>query len=398
MSEDRSVRTYLPTAELAVQGRGRLSDLLDDLVIYRRLEPMDRRLPSLQEAWQEMGLPDSRLPRKLERTYAIAVAWLLQRARELETPGRKIQELLYLGDTATLDSAAFRNLLDVSGWPGWAFIASERMDEPPKIEHREDGVTLANRWAAIAEWLRWLVEEQDVRLDVGTAVVVDIDKTALGGRGRNSTPIDQARMDGVERVVAQILGARFDRDTFQEAYQELNQSRYHPFTADNQDYLAYTCLIIGAGLCTLEELKDDISRGCMVDFDQFIRWVDARLCRTDDIGLIDIHRAVYARFQAGDPTPFKTFRRQEYLATVERMGHLPDDVPVERRLQEEICLTGEVMAVLRWLKERDVVMLALSDKPDEASIPTPDQAAEGFLPLHRVPTHVVGQPIEDWLP
>ena len=195
-----------------------------------------------------------------------------------------------------------------------------------------------------------------------------------------------------------MLGSRFNRDVFQAAYRELNQVQYHSFTADNQDYLAYVCLIIGAGLCTLEELKEDIRQGHMVDFAQFIRWADAKLCRSGDPGLTDIHRAVYARFLSGDPTPFKAFRRQEYLSTVARMGHLPDDVPMERRLREEICLTGEVMAAIQWFRSRGITMLALSDKPDEASVPTREQEADGFHPLHRTVTHIVGQPIQEWLP
>ena len=38
-------------------------------------------------------------------------------------------------------------------------------------------------------------------------------------------------------------------------------------------------------------------------------------------------------------------------------------------------------------------MLALSDKPDEATVPSHVLAAQGYLPLHRTPTHVVGQGI-----
>jgi hypothetical protein len=359
---------------------------------------MDSRLPPFERTWQDMGLPDSRLPRKHEEGYALVVKWLLERAQELESPGRPIRELLYLGDTALLDSTAFHNLVQVSGWRGWAFIADERLSAPPELTYRPDGVALANRWTAIAEWLDWLLTTQDVRLDAGTAVVVDIDKTALGARGRNATPIDNARMEGIERTVAQALGSRFDLTTFRTAYRELNQPRYHPFTADNQDYLAYVCLILGAGLYSLEELKEDIAQGRMTDFAQFIRWADVRLCRVDDLGLVELHGAVYGRFMAGDPTPFKAFRRLEYRATVARMGSLPDGVPIEQRLKEEICLTAEVAAAVKWLRARDTLLLALSDKPDEASIPTPELAAQGFLPLHRTLTHVVGQSIEDWLP
>lgn len=389
MSEPLSSVDALTEVNLVVQGKAALSDFLGDLVIFRKLEPMDSRLPGLKMAWQEMGLPDSRLPRKAERAYAVAVTWLLRQAQTLENPGKEIKELVYLGDTALLDAQAYRNLLDVSGWPGWAFIGSEQAARPPVIEEKEANVTLSNRWAAIYPWLMGLLA-RGARLDEHTAVVVDIDKTALGARGRNSKPIDDARMEGVERTVQAALGDRFDRDLFRQAYNELNQPAYHSFTADNQDYLAYICLIIGAGYCSLEELTADVQAGRMVDFAQFIRWADVVLCRRGDAGLRDIHHSVYARFQAGDPTPFKAFRREEYRATVARMGHLPDDVPVERRVAEEICLTAEVAWAMRWLRERGALLLALSDKPDEASIPRVEEAAEGALPLHRVVTHIVG--------
>ncbi|GAB4517997.1 MAG: hypothetical protein Kow0047_29650 [Anaerolineae bacterium] len=63
---------------------------------------------------------------------------------------------------------------------------------------------------------------------------------------------------------------------------------------------------------------------------------------------------------------------------------------MERRIAEEICLTAEVAWAMRWLRERGALLLALSDKPDEASIPRVEEAAEGALPLHRVVTHIVG--------
>ena len=46
-------------------------------------------------------------------------------------------------------------------------------------------------------------------------------------------------------------------------------------------------------------------------------------------------------------------------------------------------------AALRW-REAGALLFALSDKPDEASVPTGELAAEGLLPIHRVETHAVG--------
>jgi hypothetical protein len=80
------------------------------------------------------------------------------------------------------------------------------------------------------------------------------------------------------------------------------------------------------------------------------------------------------------------------------MGSLPDDAPLAQRLVEEICLTREVVDLVAWLRDRGCLLFAVSDKPDEASVPTPERVTQGYLPLHRTATHVIGQSIADWLP
>ena len=92
-------------------------------------------------------------------------------------------------------------------------------------------------------------------------MIVDVDKTALGARGRNDNAIDRARIVALEATVAGALGAIFDPATFRRAYAELNAPRYHPFTMDNQDNLAYVCMMVGAKLWTLDELLAELAAG-----------------------------------------------------------------------------------------------------------------------------------------
>jgi len=106
--------------------------------------------------------------------------------------------------------------------------------------------------------------------------------------------------------------------------------------------------------------------------------------------LHEMHAEIYERVQAGDPTPFKPFRRNEYLATVGRMGQLSDEAPVEDLLAKEIVLTQEVRALAGEWSGRGALLFGLSDKPDEASIPTAELAAQGYAPIHQTPTHAVG--------
>ncbi len=290
---------------------------------------------------------------------------------------------------------AFRSLRTVTGWPGWAFIGAEKDEEMQVVER--DGVFLANRWGALAEFAS-LLFDAGAHLDARTAVLVDIDKTALGARGRNDKSIDHARVAAIEATVAEALGAAFDREAFRRAYSMINVPKYHPFTADNQDYVAYICLMVSAGFTSSEDLLGEVDAGKIAGFTDFIGRVEAAQDRLPSAALAALHADIYARVVAGDPTPFKAFRRREYRETVGRMGCLPEDAPLAQRLVEEICLTREVVEFARWLKERGCLLFAASDKPDEATMPLPALVAEGYLPLHRTPTHIVGPSIAELLP
>ena len=312
----------------------------------------------------------------------------------LDTPGLPIRELVFIGDNLSSDGNAFRNLRAAGDWRGWAFIGADRADAPALTE--TDGITTANRWTALSDFLAQLLR-QGARLDRQTVVVLDIDKTLIGARGRNDAAIDGARIAAIEATVAEALGDAFDRERFRKAYATLNVARYHPFTADNQDNVAYTCLMLGAGVSSLDDLIAQINTGQLTSFRAFIDEVNANRDHLPSPGFRALHDDVYAHVLADDATPFKAFRRREYRETVARMGCLPDDAPVERMLAEEVCMTREMLEVAAWLRERGCLLTALSDKPDEATTPTPELVAQGFQPLHRVPAHIVGPSIHDAL-
>ncbi len=372
-----------------------LFDLFGDLVVYRNLNVMDARLPGYVEAYEAMGLTSPIPPRKLETDYARALAWLLARAQAIREPHLPLHEIVYLGDTMLNDGGAFNNLRDLTRWRGWCFIGSEKDEELAVSE--KNGLYQANRWSALAEFLSW-TQSQGARLDARTVVVVDVDKTLLGARGRNDGTIDRARLAAIEATAAEAAGTAFDLDEFRRIYAEVNTPRYHAFTGDNQDIVAYVCLMLSAGAGTLAGLQDDLAQGRLTGYQDFMAQIEAvRDCLAAP-GLVALHDDLYSRVREGDPTPFKAFRRREYLETVRRMGHLPDNAPLARFLVEEICITQEVYEAVQWLKGRGCLLLALSDKPDEATVPTPELAAQGYLPLHRVATHIVGQSIADLLP
>jgi hypothetical protein len=395
-----------------VYGQTQVSEFLGDFVVYRNLVPADERLAGLDRIRDQVGLPAGRVPRKSEAEYARVIVHLLRQARRLDAPGVAIRRLLFVGDTHLNDGTAFANICRAGEWPGLAFIGAET-DQPAQTQvvnapsppssppeggteggrqGGEDGgeprLFLANRWAALADFDRFCAE-QDFPIDAATAVIVDLDKTALGARGRNAHVIDQARVAAVRETVADLLGTAFDPLTFRSAYDTLNQPEFHPFTADNQDYLAYICLMLGSGLYHLEQVLADVRAGRLTSFAAFIARADER-AQEMAVNLCAIHTQIYANVRAGDPTPFKPFRYNEYLTTVARMGHKTDDTPLQELLAEEILITQEVRAqALAW-RSRGAMLFGLSDKPDEASVPSQELAAQGYQAIHRAETHAVG--------
>jgi len=371
-------------------GRTSLHEFLGDFVVYRNLVTIDERLPSLAQIRPRVGLAEGVIPRKSEPDYARVLVHLLRQARALEAGGTPIERLIYVGDTRLNDGTAFINICRAGGWPGLAFIGADR-DAPPQVDLVEqDGGVLyvANRWAALADFDRYC-RERDFPIDGRTAIIVDMDKTALGARGRNDHVIDRVRVEAVRRTVGELLGEDFDPEGFQTAYDRLNQPEFHRFTADNQDYLAYICLILGGGLYPLETIVSEVRAGRLTTFKQFLMQVDEHA--TDlPAGLQPIHRQIADLVRLGDPTPFKAFRYNEYHTTIERLGQADDDAPAEALLEDEIVITQEVREVALSWRDRGALLFGLSDKPDEASIPSQALAQQGYQPIHRAVTHAVG--------
>jgi hypothetical protein len=371
-------------------GRSTVSEFLEDLIVYRNLVPIDSRLPSLADSWEKIGLSSSSIPRKTTPEYARVIAYLLQQARQLVDPSLQIERVVFVGDTRLNDGTAFRNICRAGNWSGMAFIAAEQA-EPYQFEIDEGhGGTIfhSNRWSALSDFIEFC-EKQNFPIDEGTAILLDLDKTTLGARGRNDRVIDQVRIEAANQTVSGLLGDEFDPQNFETAYQRLNQPEFHPFTADNQDYLVYICLFLGGDLIDLEGLLVEVKSGKLTTFDQFLNYVEGNVDRLPP-NLREVHQDVFTRVSQGDPTPFKEFRFKEYLATAAHMGNMDPTTPVEELLSRVITITQEVrQAALTW-REQGALLFGLSDKPDEASIPSAELASRGYQAIHRIETDVVG--------
>lgn len=367
--------------------RANVSDYLGDYVVYRNLEPPDARLEGLREMWPRLGLERYSIPRKTTPEYAAALADLLgqaQRARGLRTP---LRHILFIGDTAMNDGMTARSLGRYGRMR--AFIGAERLSQPASVQLDGD-LMLANRWAALEEFITW-AKEGGIPFDESTALVIDLDKTLIGARGRNDRAIDAARLDALGRTLRETLGEGA-QSSFLALYNALNQPAYHPFTKDNQDYLAYVCLMVAGGVYGAEVFWQDVQRGALTTFEEFVSRCEANRPAMN-AGLAQVHEQVRYGLAAGDPTPFKTFRRAEYLETIRRMDAFSDETALEEILQGEILITAEVASLAQWAARQGVLLFGSSDKPDEASFPTPDLAQKGYVPLHRAVMKVYGEEI-----
>jgi hypothetical protein len=372
-------------------GRASIHEFLGDFVVFRGLVPCDPRLSSIAEFRKLKDSYSATIPRKNSSPYALIVSALLQEARHIEAPDAMLLRLIYIGDTQLNDGTAFKNICTAGDWPGLAFICSENEAQASMraIPNDVGFLYLSNRWSAIFDLLE-ICQRHRFPIDEHTAIVIDLDKTAIGARGRNDHVIDRARVEAVRATVGDLLGERFDLSAFERAYGCLNKQEFHTFTTDNQDYLAYLCMILASGIVELEWLVGEVRAGRLKTFGQFMMDVDDR-AKELPTNLRNIHQDIYALFQRGDPTPFKQFRLQEYQTTVGLMGCMQDTTSVERLLQDEIVITQEVREFALEVCRCGALLFGLSDKPDEASIPTEALASQGYQAIHRAETHVVGE-------
>ncbi|MBN1267034.1 MAG: hypothetical protein JXA25_16200 [Anaerolineales bacterium] len=369
---------------LIKQGTGSIFDLCDDRILYRSLNPLDSRLPRFSELKEQLPILPESHPRKSDPVYGQICAAYIRRIFALEGKPEP-ENLLYFGDTLFNDVSAFNNIRAAGPWNGLAFIGRDNLQQPPGLSF-EEYVASANRWSLLNSFLKQI----PFPLDERTVLVLDLDKTALGARGRNDSPINQARVEAMQQTIQSALKGELDRDQFRVSYDTLNQTEFHPFTGDNQDYLAYLCLIIIGGALRLETLVEEIRSGGYSSFPQFLKSMQENHTALEEKGLAEAHDTVWQAVQQGDPTPYKEFRKAEFLATLDRFT-TNQSLPVKNLLEEHIILTAEVYQTARQLRQQGVVVLGISDKPDISSLPDEAQAKAGLLPIHKQQTLIVGE-------
>ena len=282
--------------------------------------------------------------------------------------------------------------MEVSGWPGLAFIGRDNLAEESQLTF-EGCIGRGNRWTNLPAFLGAALQNGN-SLGASCAIVVDLDKTLLGPRGRNDGSIDMARSEAAMQVARDVLETTSKRDAFATVYREMNRPTYHFFTEDNQDYLVYCALMLAAGLYDFSALQEDFSAQRVLRFSDFLDAIDCQISEAVSPELRAIHCEVAHNVRAEDSTPFKSFRRQEYIITTQRMRPDSLELSLDVLLRDNITLNSEVTQAITYLRQRGALVLGLSDKPDEAVFPDVSLAAQGFCPLHWAPAWLVGEKLD----
>ncbi len=380
---------------MRVLGHASISDLLGGFIAYRSLCPMDARLRGIPAAQPGCDLDRSakgsesaaRVPRKGTEDHARVVAAFLREAHRLshEDPRMSPSRLLYVGDSAGSDASSFAGLCRVTGWAGRALIVAETT-QTARVRSERVGrnvVLFANRWETLGGFAEQAFAD-GYGADERTVIVVDVDKTLIGARGRNSAPLDCARLEAVLHVARQATGGTIDERLLGSNLQDLNRPSWHPLTADNQDVVAYLALMTATGGIGIGEL-----RGTERTFASVLAEIDQRKHRLMP-GIRRIHDSVAEQVELGRSTPFVAFRESEYWATRERMICNGEPGSAEVRLDRRIVMTGEVWQAVRTWQQHGCTVFGLSDKPDEACFPARGSVNEAALPLHRIRMPIIG--------
>jgi len=199
---------------------------------------------------------------------------------------------------------------------------------------------------------------------IKTVVIIDIDKTLIGARGRNDRALDKARMDAIISLAGEIFG-EIDIDRFEFVYSEMNKKNMHPFTQDNQDTVAIMSIVFYGDYYNLERfIKEfyDVKWANPLDFLNFIN-----ISKEDKA--FEFVEEVKENLRMQHPTSFPTFRKRELYYTLNRMDFLPDETDVNDLINEEIMITKEVFEIGFLAKSKGSLVFGLSDKPELSSIP-----------------------------
>jgi len=327
-----------------------MSDIIGDNIFFRELNPQNPDLVPIDVVLYRLNL--DHVPRKKDPEYPQVISCFLNLMGNFD-------KILFLGDTLLNDKTFAEGLISLGEYDVRAIITQEKEGEFELT--REGQIIYSNKWNFVRELPDYLKRE-GFTIDERTAVILDIDKTFIGARGKNHRAIDNARIEAIYRLFRET-GLEFDYREFVKIYNILNSPEYHPLTGDNQDIVAFLTIILASG--EMEEISTDIE----VIAENVLN--NARNERIKEFA-----QELLGNIKSNRATLFPTFRRMEYLTTIEFMDRF-EDAPLQKLLNEEILITGEIYETF---ENTLATVLALTDKPEASSLPP---EGSNLPPIHK---------------
>ncbi|MDQ6947094.1 MAG: DUF4062 domain-containing protein, partial [Actinomycetota bacterium] len=376
---------------LGVHGVGSINELFDNCIILRKMTRLDTHEALLPE--------DAGFVRKYEPQYAKALADHIQAS----WPGTR--HIVYVGDTYANDGAAIRNLqrlkLPVSG-----FICE------PQLGLRRlwfNSTLYSDSWTDLVGFA------SNVKDHIGqhTLAIFDIDQTLWAPKGVHEKPLSRTRTQAMCSLVDSYVHdsdsdvAKRARERVLRLYDEISRVQYHKtLTMDNEDYKAAICVFLSLNLIwDAQEERGDPARGIEFfnrlaklsteDFVSYTRdnYLAPMINTGSGGGLGNITQLITQSMAAGTTDQYSNYgerhgisvpRVNEDVLAVFRAMTGPSTIKFEafrlrefeeahRRatsglpLEDSIVLSKPTWDFACWLKDHGVNLLALSDRPDEAT-------------------------------
>ncbi|HDL50435.1 MAG TPA: hypothetical protein ENG37_00300 [Firmicutes bacterium] len=331
--------------------RDNLNTIFENYIVFRELNPLREELPSFSELKKQLKLDF--LPRKKDPEYAKVLSFLFKKIGDFE-------KVIYFGDTYLNDGSVIKNLTELNEYKVFGVITEEGEQDYIKFK---GNMILNTKWRNLLPILE-ILEKRDFLLDEKTIVVIDIDKTFIGARGRNNKAIDKARTDAITSIIKDALG-EIEEDRFDYIYSRLNRRSLHSFTGDNQDIVAIMSILFYGDYYALGRFIREFYAGNWREPLEFFNTITI----PPNDKAYKLLEEVKENLLKKNPTAFPTFREKEFNCTLKRMDFLPDVSDVRKLLNEEILITKEVYDVGLIAKNKGALVFGLSDKPELSSIP-----------------------------
>lgn len=396
-------------------GTGRLTTLFRDCVILRSMRELDsgvRLLPA-----------GAGFVRKHDFRYAEALYSYVQ------SKFRSAKRIVYVGDTYRNDGAAMRNLQSL-GAEVIGFVCEPEL----KLDRLWfDRILYSSRWTDLIG----IVEKLGSGLGSETLAIFDIDQTLWAPKGVHDGPLRRSRVAAMQTLVGHYVKAGAARDAARARipplYEEISAVEYQELlTLDNEDYKAALCIFLALNLVHKptvshdsggregERVFDELGQKDATEFVNYMRGtylplvVDEARSGEENIRTflaqtlmvaVEGEYAEYATVQGIDceavrdavvavasaladdalTVKYKAFRAEERKEARRRAS---PDSPWEDR----IVINRPTWELATWLNARGASLMALSDRPDEATID--DAKGESLLDLEMT---IHGRGVADYL-